>query len=254
MRGTYGFWSTTKNVVTVGDIHTITSASSAQDASRTISQRLTLNLGIRAESDDVPSYRAENPGIHFGWSDKITPRVGFAWDIAGDSRWKGYGSWGIFNDITKLEMPQGSFGGQHWITYFYTLDTFYWPSITCQEGRPPEGGTCPGTFIEQIDSRHPSNDANNNLIDPNLKPVKTQEFYARSGARTVVTDVRRHPLFAQMAGPHHRGRRRAGRRASERCSESPTPDSASREHTLTTICPTCPDQPPAKRTYDSLEF
>ena len=26
------------------------------------------------------------------------------------------------------------------------------------------------------------------------------------------------------------------------------------EHTLTAICPTCPDQPPAKRTYDGLEF
>ena len=252
VRGTYGFWSTTKNVVTVGDIHANNVGVFAQDA-WTISQRLTLNLGIRAESEDVPSYRAENPGIHFGWSDKITPRVGFAWDIAGDSRWKGYGSWGIFNDITKLEMPQGSFGGQHWITYYYTLDTFDWPSITCQEGRPPEGGTCPGTFIEQIDSRHPSNDANNNLIDPNLKPVKTQEFslglehelssrmsvgirYSHKWLDRTIEDV-----GVQVAGIGEIFR-------------IANPGFGLAEHTLTAICPTCPDQPPAKRTYDGLEF
>ena len=31
-------------------------------------------------------------GIKFGWGDKIAPRVGFAYDIAGDGKWKAYGS------------------------------------------------------------------------------------------------------------------------------------------------------------------
>jgi outer membrane receptor protein involved in Fe transport len=53
VRGTYGYWSTTKNVVTVGDIHANNVGVFAQDA-WTISQRLTLNLGIRAESEDIP--------------------------------------------------------------------------------------------------------------------------------------------------------------------------------------------------------
>src|SRR4029078_9330306 len=93
--------------------------------------RLTLNLGMRVEREDVPSYRAENPGIHFGFGDKLAPRAGFAWDVKGDGRWKGYGSWGMFYDITKLEMPRGSFGADHWIRYYYQLDTFDWPSISC---------------------------------------------------------------------------------------------------------------------------
>ena len=38
------------------------------------------------------------------------------------------------------------------------------------------GTGCAGTFIEQIDFRHPSNDSANPLTDPNLKPVKTQEI------------------------------------------------------------------------------
>ena len=41
-------------------------------------------------------------------------------------------------------------------------------------GEPGSG--CPGNFIEQVDFRHPSNSTDNRLIDPNLKPVRTQEF------------------------------------------------------------------------------
>ena len=105
--------------------------------------------------------------------DKIAPRVGFAYDLQGNGRWKAYGSWGMFYDISKLEMPRGAWGADHWIDYHYTLDSFNWPAINC-EG--PPGSGCPGTFIEQADRRHVSNDPNDNLIDPNLKPIRTQEF------------------------------------------------------------------------------
>jgi hypothetical protein len=42
----------------------------------------------------------------------------------GDGKWKIFGSWGIFYDFFKLELPRGSFGGDKWIEYYYTLDTF----------------------------------------------------------------------------------------------------------------------------------
>ena len=42
--------------------------------------------------------------------------------MKGDSSWKAYGSWGMFYDITKLEMPRGSWGADHWISYYWTLD------------------------------------------------------------------------------------------------------------------------------------
>ena len=49
----------------------------------TVNNKLTFNLGLRTEKEDIPSYRPENPGIHFGWADKIAPRVGFAYDLQG---------------------------------------------------------------------------------------------------------------------------------------------------------------------------
>lgn len=62
---------------------TIGKASSASNAlfvqdSWTIANRLTLNLGVRFDEEDVPSFKANNPGIHFGWGDKIAPRIGGA--------------------------------------------------------------------------------------------------------------------------------------------------------------------------------
>jgi hypothetical protein len=181
VRGTYGYYSVTRNVVTEGDVHSNNWGFWVQD-SWTLGRKLTINAGVRAENEHVPSYRDEFPGIDFSFGDKIAPRVGFAYDIKGDSRWKAYGSYGRYFDITKLEMPRGSFGAEHWITYYWTLDTFDWPNIKCQEGTTG----CPGTFIEEIDSRHPANEADprltayfgreQNTIDPNLKPVQTGEI------------------------------------------------------------------------------
>ena len=89
--------------------------------------------------------------------DKISPRAGFAWDIKGDARWKGYGSFGIFYDTSKLEMPRGLFGSEHSVTYYMTLDTFDWQSIQCAHP-PTPGPNCPGTYIEQVDFRHAANE------------------------------------------------------------------------------------------------
>ena len=92
MRGKYGHYLVTRPY-TEGDVRASNTGLFIQDA-WTVTPRLTLNLGVRAENEHVPSYRPENPGIHFGFGDKIAPRVGFAFDVRGDSRWKLYGSWG----------------------------------------------------------------------------------------------------------------------------------------------------------------
>ena len=181
VRGTYGYYTISKGVVTDGDVHSNNWSVWLQD-SWTIKNNLTINAGVRTENEHVPSYRAEFPGIEFSMRDKIAPRLGFAYDIKGDSRWKAYGSFGRYFDITKLEMPRGSFGAEHWLIYYYTLDTFNWPAMNCADG--PTG--CPGTFIEQVDNRHPANEADarlaayfgkpQNTIDPDLKPVQTGEM------------------------------------------------------------------------------
>lgn len=172
-RGTYGYYTVSRSY-TQGNIHSNNVGFFIQDA-WTVSPKLTLNIGLRAEHEVVPSYRPENPDLTFGWKDKLAPRFGFAYDIFGDARWKAYGSWGTFYDVFKLELPRGAWGADHWIQYIYTLDNYNWPSIDCT-GEPGATPACSGTFIEQNDRRHVSNGQGlDNLVDPNLKPVKSGE-------------------------------------------------------------------------------
>jgi len=180
VRGTYGYYNVSRGNYTEGGATSNNWSFWLQD-SWTVRSNLTINAGVRAENEEVPSYRPEFPGITYGFRDKIAPRLGFAYDLKGDGKWKAYGSFGRYFDITKLEMPRGSFGADHWIIYSYTLDTFDWPSINCQEGATG----CPGTFITQQDNRHPANEPDprltayfggeQNTLDPNLKPVQTGE-------------------------------------------------------------------------------
>ena len=63
-----------------------------------IARRLTLNLGIRIEKENVPSFSTGGIPINFGFGDKIAPRLGFAYDIFGDGKTKIFGSYGLFYD------------------------------------------------------------------------------------------------------------------------------------------------------------
>jgi hypothetical protein len=105
--------------------------------------------------------------------------------VKGDGKWKAYGSYGWYYDITKLELPRGSFGGDHWVNYYWTLDTADFSSIQCGEGT----SGCPGRYIESVDFRHSSNQVDPGFeayfnrpgmtgIDPDLKPVKQGEWTA----------------------------------------------------------------------------
>ena len=84
----------------------------------------------------MPSYVEGLNGIKFSFADKFAPRAGFAYDIKGDGKWKAYGSWGVFYDIMKLELPRGAFGGDKWIEHYYTLDTLDWTTRSGQRQLP----------------------------------------------------------------------------------------------------------------------
>jgi outer membrane receptor protein involved in Fe transport len=172
-RGLYGYFTAFRQY-TGGDIKETNLSFFVQDQ-WTVNNKLTLNYGLRVEREVIPSYKPENPGIEFGWGDKLAPRLGFAYDIKGDGKLKAFGSFGVYYDNMKLEMPRGAWGGDHWIDYVYTLDTPNWPSITCSDING--GRTCTGgTFIEQNDRRHVSNNPASNETDPNLKPSQKREF------------------------------------------------------------------------------
>jgi hypothetical protein len=188
LQGKYGYYDVTRNVLGIGNIHSDNWGVFLQDSWAPMS-KLTINAGVRVESERIPFYTPglEQDGIKFGFGDKIAPRVGFAYDIMGNGKWKAYGSFGRYYDITKLELPRGSLGGEQWHIYYYGLDTYNWKGINCQEN----DSACPGTKFEVSTLRFGSNEPNNpetvgvmnkyfgktrNMIQDDIKPVQSQEF------------------------------------------------------------------------------
>jgi hypothetical protein len=99
--GTYGYYSI-DNIGTQGKTGANILSLYVQD-NWNIGSRLSLNLGVRTESEDIPSFRPDIApvAIHFGWKDKLAPRLGFAYNLTGDGRTKISGSYGRFFDWTK---------------------------------------------------------------------------------------------------------------------------------------------------------
>ena len=150
-RGRYGYYRVWSNPLepkrgqlTLGEVSDTTVGLFLQDA-WTIANRLTVNAGLRTENETVPFYStvgvAAVEPIHFSFGEKLAPRAGAAWDVAGDGRWKVHGSWGIFYDIFKLAMPQAAFGGLRFTIYSFKLETYDWPSLVSSPDCPP---ACPG--------------------------------------------------------------------------------------------------------------
>ena len=187
--GEYGMFRLL-NISTFGQAETNNEALFVQDA-WSVTPSLTLNIGLRAESEGVPNFGATgpDPAIDFGYGDKIAPRLGFAWDITGDSKWKAYGSYGIYYDVTKYEMPRGSFGGDKWVDFWFTFDTPD-PGLNdfnagCTVGNNtifdvPNCGA--GTLVDTVDQRFNSIDPffeelfGFPAVDPNLKPMESWEM------------------------------------------------------------------------------
>ncbi len=158
--GKFGFYrfrvalptGTSLGMATTGDVATNNVGLFVQDA-WTVSNRVTVNLGLRTENETVAPFQpgldlltglpaegtAGMDAIKFSLADKLAPRLGLAWDVKGDGRWKAYASWGIFYDIFKMNMSRGSFGGDKWQEYWYTLETADWTTLLDPVGT----GNCP---------------------------------------------------------------------------------------------------------------
>jgi len=167
-----------------------------------IANRLTLNLGLRAESETVPSFSDEGKTIKFGWGSKLAPRIGVAFDVTGDGKNKIFGSYGWFYDRFKYELPRGSFGGDFYRRDYFELlpargSRFSNYSVGAILGTVPDlaGGNCPdppnpdnpwpplgnGYSICQDDFRVPSNLIGGSIfesggIDPDIKAARQSEY------------------------------------------------------------------------------
>lgn len=159
----------------------------AQDA-WTIGKGITIDAGLRIEKEYLPGEtRADGfpaEPIQFGWGDKIAPRLGAAWDVFRDGRMKVFGSYGVYNDIMKLNLAISSFGGQYWQNCAYLLDTPDLSTINLAfdnnyrfctgdstGGANFAGGTVPAglTFIENQNFRGTEG------VTPGLKPYRQHE-------------------------------------------------------------------------------
>ncbi|MFL6373837.1 MAG: carboxypeptidase regulatory-like domain-containing protein, partial [Pyrinomonadaceae bacterium] len=143
----------------------------AQDNWTTPIKGLTLNLGLRAEKENLPAFNTATgqggQAFSFSFKDKLMPRVGFAYDVFGDGRTKVFGSYGLFMDRLRFELPVGSFGGAYYrVDYFELLgadqsfSSFTQPRIIGTYTQHT-GGTCTLTmagslFRCELDYRIPS--------------------------------------------------------------------------------------------------
>ncbi|MBM3760138.1 MAG: TonB-dependent receptor [Acidobacteria bacterium] len=177
-RGPYGYYIN-RSFATQGDVSGRNMGIFFNDSWR-VNRKLTLNLGLRTENEFIPSYRTDSGiasrAISFGWGDKFAPRVGFAYDPSGEGKMKFFGSYSVYFDLFKYELPRSSFGGDKWKDYYYTLTTTNIFDIKVTPGSIGNAGTFPGRLIEVVDNRIPSNDPTNNLIDPDLKPMQNRAF------------------------------------------------------------------------------
>jgi hypothetical protein len=131
-----------------------------------LGDHLTLNLGIRTEDETIPDFRPEANGasaIKFSMADKLAPRLGAAYDVKGDGRMKIFGSWGLYYDWTKYELPRGSFGAETWCTFYRGLDTLDFGSLNLSNMPGQDLWVTPGTCR---DRRFQAS------VDPDIKPMK----------------------------------------------------------------------------------
>ena len=175
---------------TRGDVSSANEGIYVQDSWQPM-RRLTLNLGIRTEREDVPSYAPGLPGMKFDFSSKIAPRLGGAFDLTGDGKTKISAFYGLFYDRFKLTLPRGSFGGDEFHNIYFEI----FPGDTISNinrdvifggGAPIPGGACPiqqaplfGRVRCDRDNRVSSNSGGplteDGGVDPNIKPFQQRE-------------------------------------------------------------------------------
>ncbi len=174
-RGRYG-WYGVRNNADAGPYGSLYKAFSNQWAiyvqdSWTIANKLTINAGVRTESEYIPNYSSDplyaayKKPVNFGFSDKISPRVGFIYDVFGNSSLKVFGSFAIYQDVMKLNMAANALGGFKWRSAYYSLDTYDFTQIGVN-------GYYPGTLYTILDHRSPVFDT----IDQNMKPFTQREI------------------------------------------------------------------------------
>jgi hypothetical protein len=146
----------------------------------TIKNKLTINFGLRAESQYMPAFTdntsyagySKNP-VKFGLEDTLAPRLGVSYDVFGDSSLKVFASYGIYYDVMKLYMGQLTFGGSKRVEDYYALQDPDWKKIAASGKLDDAASQKAGnTYAGSMDYLPPSL----NRVDPDLKPTAQREI------------------------------------------------------------------------------
>jgi len=163
----------------IWNIHANNYSAYLQD-SWTIKNRLTINFGLRAESQYIPSMTNDtsyagftDKPVKFDLGDALAPRLGVVYDVFGDSSLKVFGSFGIYYDVMKMYMAELTYGGYKHKRDFYALNTLDWSLIAASgafdDRASQEAG---GTYAGSLDYLPPSF----GRTDPGLKPTAQREI------------------------------------------------------------------------------
>jgi len=146
----------------------------------TIKNRVTLNLGIRAEGQYIPSMTTdtsyegytEKP-IKFNLGQTLAPRLGVVYDVFGNSDLKIFASYGIYYDVMKLYMAELTFGGWKRRQDYYPLQDPDWTKIAASgELDDAASQAACGPYAGTVDFLPPSF----GRVDPDLKPTAQREI------------------------------------------------------------------------------
>lgn len=162
-----------------------------------VGERVTLDLGVRFSEEKVPAFVGAD-AIRFGWNSEPAPRVGIAYDPAGDGKTRIYAAFGRYFDSLKYLGSEETGGSLFARDYFEILpsrgaayDSYAYSNIL---------GTNAGAFTSECPIASPSGYSVCRLgldfglqpnpfpppplIDPFLRPTRQDVFEA--GAERVL--------------------------------------------------------------------
>jgi hypothetical protein len=151
-----------------------------------VDRRLTLNVGVRAETENVPTFRPDlkEYALQFGLADKVAPRLGATYDLGGRGRVKLFASWGRYYDWTKYELARDSLGADFWRTHYRALDAPEVASLGLESMPGEDLWIVPGSFRDQ---RVPDFGRVDPLTRPTYQDSTSAGVEWQLGAATVLT-------------------------------------------------------------------